>query len=122
LFDHDPDVAGGTCHIIDVSADGAGVELFGDAPIEPVGHWLTISVRGAIDDTTISVRVRGVVRYVILGTSGGVRVGIKFADLSDEERETLETLEKIQASGIELRTDAANESCSVSFTLEKGLA
>jgi hypothetical protein len=73
----------GDCRIVDISEGGAGIEAFGDMPDDPVGSRLQVNVPCPGGST--GLKMEGVVRNVDSGRSGGVRLGIEFAGLSDWE-------------------------------------
>jgi hypothetical protein len=97
-FEDDPDVGEGPCRLLDVSSDGAGIEAFGDTPVNPVGHRLSIDVRGG-SEGAISVRLAGSVRAVSLGPSGGVRLGIEYAAMTALDREIVDALQQVVTAG-----------------------
>jgi hypothetical protein len=97
-FEEDPDVGDGRCRLVDVSRVGAGVEVFGDTPINPIGHRVTVDVREP-GDATIGVRLTGTVRNITLGHSGGVRIGVQFVEVSELGRAILDALEQVQIAG-----------------------
>ena len=37
-FDDHPEVGGGTCRVLDISRMGAGVVVFGNTPVDPLGQ------------------------------------------------------------------------------------
>ena len=37
-FDDDPEVDDGACRVVDISRMGVGVEVFGNTPVDPIGH------------------------------------------------------------------------------------
>jgi PilZ domain len=96
-FEDDPQVHEGDCRVVDISVEGAGVEVFGDTPIEPVGHRLSVRVQGP-RGLTIVIHLAGVVRNLSLGSSGGVRLGVQFFGVTAMERGILQALESLQAA------------------------
>jgi hypothetical protein len=73
----------GDCRIVDISEGGAGIEAFGDMPDDPLGSRVQVNVPCPGGST--GLKMEGVVRNVDGGRSGGVRLGIEFAGLSDWE-------------------------------------
>jgi hypothetical protein len=84
-FEDDPTVGAGSCRIVDFSTLGAGIELFGDTPIDPVGRRVTVDISRR-PGGSIGLRLAGEVRNITLGASGGVRVGVEFAGLDTRGR------------------------------------
>ncbi len=75
------------CRIVDISSAGAGVELVDATDNESAGCRILLAVHFA-----------GVVRYSQAEKDDGRRVGIQFANLTDEERSYIESLESLGAS------------------------
>ena len=71
------DAETGTCRVVDISEDGAGVELFGNTPDDPIGRVLRVEITGP--DGSMGIQITGVVRNVAVGRLDGARVGIEFA-------------------------------------------
>ena len=94
-FDNDAEVATDTCRVMDISRMGVGVEVYGDTPVDPIGHRLAADVRGPAGGS-IGLHMEGRVRNVTLGSSGGVRLGIEFIGLTDIERAIVDSLEQMQ--------------------------
>jgi len=95
--DVDVDVDEGSCCVVDVSRMGAGIEIYGDAPADPIGRRLTVDVRGPAGGS-IGIRMAGDVRNVALSGTGGVRMGVEFVGLSDMEQAILDSLEQMQVA------------------------
>jgi hypothetical protein len=74
---------------------GAGVEVFGDAPLDPLGRQLIADVRGPAG-ASMGLHIEGKVRNVSLGSSGGVRLGVEFVGLTDIEQAIVDSLEQMQ--------------------------
>ncbi|MCI4370987.1 MAG: PilZ domain-containing protein [Thermoplasmata archaeon] len=96
-FDDDADIDGSSCCVVDVSRMGAGIEVYGDTPVDPIGRRLTVDVRGPAGGS-IGIRMAGEVRNVALGGTGGVRMGVEFVGLSDIEQAILDSLEQMQVA------------------------
>jgi hypothetical protein len=93
-FDH-LEIADGDCRVLDISRMGVGVEVFGDTPVDPVGHRVIANVRGPAGGS-IGIHMEGQIRNVSLGSAGGVRLGIEFVGLSDVEQGIVDSLEQMQ--------------------------
>lgn len=76
-FNDDPGAEMGACRVIDVSELGAGVELFGEMPLDLIGRLLAVRVPGPAGGS-MGFHIAGIVRHVAPGRSGGVRLGIEF--------------------------------------------
>jgi len=73
------------CRILDISREGAGVELFNATSEEARTHRVVLEV----EITPAVLRLAGDVRHVRLGTNGGLHVGLHFAGLSVLEQDLL---------------------------------
>jgi hypothetical protein len=96
-FEDDPTIDEGACRVIDISRMGAGVEVFGDTPNDPIGSRLVVDVSGPAGGS-IALQMAGQVRNVALGSQGGFRVGMEFVGLSDLEQAILDSLERMQVA------------------------
>lgn len=81
------------CRILDISLIGLGLELFGP----PLGEDDLAGRRLVVESNTpagasLTIRARGEVRNVTVGTNGGTRVGVELVDLSEPEQSILEAL------------------------------
>jgi hypothetical protein len=83
--------------VVDVSRRGAGIEVYGDTPDDPIGRRLTVDVRGPAGGS-IGIRMAGEVRNVAMGPTGSVRVGVEFIGLTDMEQAILDSLEQMQVA------------------------
>ncbi|MDQ1429998.1 MAG: hypothetical protein QOF40_600 [Actinomycetota bacterium] len=85
------------CQVIDVSSDGAALELYGivdDEPLQGVFHLEITSVSDGDDP----VPVAGVLRHGRRTALGRVLVGIEFQGLTAEQLRLLELLVSLRAS------------------------
>ena len=82
-FSDDPGAQAGPCRVIDVSELGAGVEVFGTIPADPVGRLLAVRVPGPAGGT-MGFHIEGIVRDAAPGRTGGVRLGIEFGAPNDQ--------------------------------------
>ena len=87
LFEDKPDRVWRDCRVLDVSSAGAGLELQGVNSYEPVGSRILLAVH-----------LRGDLRSAQPTSSGHLRAGIKFIDLTTGEREYLDSLAELQAT------------------------
>jgi hypothetical protein len=94
-FVEDDSVDPGECRVVDISRMGTGVELFGNAPTEPIGHRLAVDVGGPAGGS-IAMHMEGVVRNATRVASGGLRLGVEFVNLSATEVAMLDSLEQMQ--------------------------
>jgi hypothetical protein len=96
-FEDVPDVLDNSCCVVDISRMGAGVEIFGDSPIDPIGRRVSIDVEGP-SNGSIWIHMEGLVRNASSGPVGGVRIGIEFVGLSEVELAILDALEQMQVA------------------------
>jgi hypothetical protein len=73
------------CRILDISREGAGVELFNATSEEARTHRVVLE----IEITPAVLRLAGEVRHVRLGSNGGLHVGLHFTGLSVLEQDLL---------------------------------
>jgi hypothetical protein len=66
----DPDKPARLCQVVDISARGSGIELFGTTAEEADNQLVTVTIE-----------LRGEVRSAVTGEDGVVRVGIEFPEL-----------------------------------------
>jgi hypothetical protein len=94
---NDPTVEVGTCRVIDISRMGAGIEVFGDTPLDPIGQYLSVDV-ACPTGGSVGIHLEGEVRNVALGETGGVRVGLEFIGISEADQAILTSLERMQVA------------------------
>jgi hypothetical protein len=85
------------CQLIDVSSDGAAIELHGvahDEPLVGIFHLEIMSVTGSDD----GIPVRGAIRHRSRTAMGRVLVGIEFEALTVEQLRMLELLVNLRAA------------------------
>ena len=87
MFEEDPEQRWRDCRVLDVSSAGAGLTITDIDEDEPVGNHVILAIH-----------LRGELRNVVPGKDDGVRVGIKFVDLTDEEQAYLESLAELQVA------------------------
>ena len=81
------------CRILDISASGIGLELFGPPwPPEGLGDELVIRFDAGVPAGSATAQLPGVIRNYTASRFGFVRVGVEFAPLSSEERRLLDAL------------------------------
>ena len=73
------------CRILDISREGAGVELFGATSEEARTHRVVLE----LEITRAVLRLAGEVRHVRPGVNGGLHVGLHFTGLSVLEQDLL---------------------------------
>jgi PilZ domain len=73
------------CRILDISREGAGVELFDATSEEARTHRIVLE----LEVTPAVLRLAGDVRHVRPGMNGGVHVGLHFTGLSVLEQDLL---------------------------------
>ena len=73
------------CRILDISREGAGVELFNATSEEARTHRVVLE----IEITPAVLRLAGEVRHVRPGSNGGLHVGLHFTGLSVLEHDLL---------------------------------
>jgi hypothetical protein len=76
------------CRILDISRDGAGVELFGATTEEAQAHRVVLE----LEIPPAVLRLRGDVRHARSGVNGGVHVGLHFTTLAALEQDLLDSL------------------------------
>jgi hypothetical protein len=74
------------CRVVDMSTAGTGLELLDATPEEVEGRRIILAVQ-----------LRGDVRYSMPTGTDGLRVGIQFVDLTEAERDYLESLADLHA-------------------------
>lgn len=85
------------CQIIDVSWDGAAIELHGVDDDEPLVGPFDLEVMSATDDG-VPVPVGGDIRHRTRTSLGRVIVGIEFRALTVEQLQLLELLVSVRAA------------------------
>jgi hypothetical protein len=80
------------CFLVDLSRDGAGVELYGITPDEIRSCRIIVQVKMP----RAVLHLRGDVRHAGQGEQGGLHVGLQFVGLSALERDMLESLLEAQ--------------------------
>lgn len=80
------------CFLVDLSRDGAGVELFDITPEEIRSYRIIVQVQMP----RAVLHLRGDVRHAAQGQQGGLHVGLQFVGLSALERDMLEALLEAQ--------------------------
>jgi hypothetical protein len=83
------------CRVIDISLIGAGLELLGTVPEDLLGRELSVVVETPAG-ASIKLKLKGVVRYIGAGRSGGTRVGIEFTGLSETERSIVDVMSHME--------------------------
>jgi hypothetical protein len=81
----------GQCRVLDVSAEGAGLELYGTFPRHAVGATLTVHLEGSGAGRS-AMDLDGTIRNWSMTKFGFVRVGVEFLTLDAEAREFLASL------------------------------
>ena len=76
------------CRIVDISREGAGVELFDTTTEEATAHRVVLELEIA----PAVLRLRGDVRHARPGVNGGVHVGLHFTSLAALEQDLLDSL------------------------------
>jgi hypothetical protein len=71
------------CEVIDISPLGLGIAFHHPEPWELVGR--RISVDAPAIGSSVNIRLEGEIRNAAPAMEGGVRVGIEFVGLSEEE-------------------------------------
>ncbi len=108
-IDDDPESAWYECRVVDISVLGAGIEvydpgkpllgagieIFGPAGDDLIGHKITVDAHTS-SGGSVSIRFTGMIRNTKPGPNGGLRAGIEFLGLSEEERSMLDALERMQ--------------------------
>jgi hypothetical protein len=95
-FEGDACVIVGPCRVVNISQAGAGIEVFGDIPIDATGRPITVDVSA---HGTLDLQLEGVVRNIVLGASGGLRLGLEFIAVPDLEETLFDELEGALAVG-----------------------
>ena len=83
------------CQVLDISAIGVGLELFGEVSADLIGRRLIVQVQSPVGDS-VSIRLVGQVRNTGPGPEGGTRAGLEFVGLSETERAILNVMELMQ--------------------------
>jgi hypothetical protein len=96
-FEDVPDLLENTCRVVDISRVGAGIEVLGDTPLDPIGRRLIVDVEGP-SNGSIWIHMEGIVRNASIRPSGRVRIGMEFVGLSEVERAILDALEQMQVA------------------------
>jgi c-di-GMP-binding flagellar brake protein YcgR len=78
------------CRVVDISLGGAGLELFGPAPLENAG--IRVEFRSASLPTGLRLPARA--RHMGPSTSTGVRVGVEWHDLTRAQTTMLNAILK----------------------------
>jgi len=86
MVEGDPEQRWRDCCVIDLSSAGAGLECLDATPEETAGHRIIVAVQ-----------LRGDVRHAGPGEHNGLRVGIEFVDVTEEERGYLDSLAELHA-------------------------
>jgi hypothetical protein len=86
MVEGDPDERWRACRVVDVSTLGAGLELFDITPEEMDGRSIILSVDNEEE-----------VRDEVADRADGLRVGIQFEDLTDDESAYVRSLVGLQA-------------------------
>ena len=86
MVEGDPEERWRDCCVIDLSSAGAGLECLDTTPDETAGHRIILAVQ-----------LRGEVRHAGPGKHDGLRVGIEFVDVTEEERGYLDSLVDLHA-------------------------
>lgn len=95
-IEDDPESGWSECELLDISLLGVGLEVFGGADdYDLIGHRIVVSVEPPTG-RAVSLRLVGMVRDVSEGTTGGIRVGMEFVDLSETEQQIVKTMELLK--------------------------
>jgi hypothetical protein len=87
MFEDDPEQRWRDCRVLDVSSAGAGLAITDVDEDESVGSRIIVAIH-----------LRGELRNVRSARDEGLRMGIKFVDLTEEEQAYLESLKELQAA------------------------
>jgi hypothetical protein len=87
MFEDDPEQRWRDRRVLDVSSAGAGLAIADTDMDEPVGTRIIVAIH-----------LRGEPRNVGSARDEGLRLGIKFVDLTEEEQAYLESLRELQAA------------------------
>ena len=87
MFEDDPGQRWRDCRVLDVSSAGAGLTIADVDQDEPVGSRIIVAIH-----------LRGELRNVRSARNEGLRMGIKFVDLTEEEQAYLDSLRELQAA------------------------
>jgi hypothetical protein len=82
------EVAWHDCQVLDVSDDGAGLQLFGSIPRDEV---VVLELRDQVAQAN-GLQLRSRVCHVAESADGTVRAGVEFVDVTDLERALLDSL------------------------------
>ena len=85
------------CYVLDISTSGMAIEVFGSAREKLAGHRLVVQVNVS-EGRFLGVRLTGVVKNLSPGQWSGIRAGIKFTGLSQDERLVLGVMEQLVRS------------------------
>jgi hypothetical protein len=101
VIEDDPGFEWHECRVLDISVLGVGIELFPGQPAEItdalLGHQLVVQVQSPVGHS-VSVRLEGQVTNVSQGPEGGIRAGLEFVGLCDDERDILNVFELMRVS------------------------
>lgn len=100
-LDSEPDYGWRACTVLDVSRGGAGLELL-DAVHKPAETLLTCRLTMEIelyegDEPVFGWFTRGSVVNVTSGSGPGLRVGVKFEDMTELEQDVLDAVVQIRS-------------------------
>jgi hypothetical protein len=86
MIEDDPERGWRDCRVVDISSAGVGIELVNAPPALREGSCIFLAIH-----------LRGVVRHAGTTKHGRLRLGAQFVDLSEEEREYLESVGELDA-------------------------
>jgi len=86
MIEDDPEGGWRDCRVVDISSAGVGIELVDPPPDVREGNCIFLAIH-----------LRGVVRHAGSPKNGRVRLGAQFVDLSDAEREYLDSVGGLDA-------------------------
>jgi hypothetical protein len=92
----DPRVPWRHCRVIDVSLDGAAIELYGTDDDEPLTGGLYVQVGSVVEDEQ-GIVIRTMARRQVRMASGRVIVGVEFGTLHPDERQLLQLLVSLRS-------------------------
>jgi hypothetical protein len=80
--------------VVDISPLGVGLSLDGPIPAELLGKRIEVEVH-VPGEASVNIRLTGEIKHAAHHARGGARLGMEFAELSDEERSILDVLELV---------------------------
>lgn len=86
------------CRVIDISALGVGLEVYGYVPYGIVGRRLMVDVDTQGRAASGNLSLLGEVRYTTTGPRHGTRMGLEFANSSENALHLLRVMERLQVA------------------------